>query len=164
MTTFKNSQGLTLSVVFMRIFIGWHFLYEGVIKAYNPEWTSKGYLASAEGWFQGFFQWLSTDGLVGTVDTLNIVVLLFVGFTLVLGVLEKPGAIAGILLLFMYYLAHPAFPGMNPGVAEGSYWIINKNLIELAALAVLFHAPTGSVFGLDRLFKARSNELKTSES
>ncbi len=164
MTTFKNPQGLTTSVIFMRLFIGWHFLYEGVIKAYNPDWTAKGYLASAEGWFQGFFQWLSSDGLIGTVDTLNVVALLFVGFTLVLGVLERPGAIAGALLLLMYYLAHPAFPGLNPGVAEGSYWIINKNLIELAALAVVYQAPTGTVFGLDRLFKSKSNELKTSES
>ena len=24
--------------VLLRILIGWHFLYEGVIKAYNPSW------------------------------------------------------------------------------------------------------------------------------
>ena len=40
-----NVQGYAL--VLLRILIGWHFLYEGVIKAYNPSWTSRGYLLSA---------------------------------------------------------------------------------------------------------------------
>ena len=41
-----NNQTLTRTqswaLVLLRIFIGWHFLYEGVIKAYNPAWTSRG--------------------------------------------------------------------------------------------------------------------------
>ena len=34
---------------------------------------------------------------------------------------------------------------------EGSYLLVNKNLIELAALAVLWLFPTGKIIGLDRL-------------
>jgi thiosulfate dehydrogenase [quinone] large subunit len=33
---------------------------------------------------------------------------------------------------------------------EGSYLIVNKILIELAALLVILAYPTGQVFGLDR--------------
>lgn len=143
-------------LIIMRVLIGWHFLYEGVIKLYNPLWTSKGYLASSEGPFSGLFQWLSTDGIVGVVDTLNVAVLVIVGLTLILGILERWGAVFGIGLLLLYYLSHPAFPGLDQGPAEGSYWIINKNLIEAAALGVIYAFPTAHLFGIKRLFQQRA--------
>ncbi|GAG09256.1 unnamed protein product, partial [marine sediment metagenome] len=34
---------------------------------------------------------------------------------------------------------------------EGSYLIVNKNLIEMCALFVLTIFPTGTIIGLDRL-------------
>jgi thiosulfate dehydrogenase [quinone] large subunit len=39
---------------------------------------------------------------------------------------------------------------------EGSYWLVNKNLIELVACWVIFQLPTGRYFGLDYL---RKNKL-----
>ncbi len=149
LTSFSKTQKNML--ILMRVLIGWHFLYEGVIKLYNPLWTAKGYLASSAGPFRGIFQWLSTDSLVGVVDTLNIALLMFVGLALILGLLERWAAIAGIVLLLMYYLAHPAFPGVPQGPAEGSYWLVNKNLIEAAALGVVFAFPTAQFFGVRRL-------------
>lgn len=153
MTKNNFSKGQLNSLVFLRLFIGWHFLYEGVLKMYDPEWTSKGYLASAEGFMKQLFQWMSGDGIVGIVDTLNIVILMFVGITLLLGIFEKAGAIAGFGLLILYYLAHPALPGLNQGVTEGNYWIINKNLIEAVALLVVFYFPTSIYFGLQGLIR-----------
>ncbi len=43
----KLTAGQSFGLVLLRILIGWHFLYEGIIKAYNPSWTSKSYLLSA---------------------------------------------------------------------------------------------------------------------
>jgi thiosulfate dehydrogenase [quinone] large subunit len=149
-STYSNTQKNVL--IIMRVLIGWHFLYEGVIKLYNPLWTAKGYLASSEGPLSGLFQWMSTDGLVGFIDTMNVAILMIVGLALILGILEKWGAILGILLLLLYYLSHPAFPGLNSGPAEGNYWIVNKNLIEAAALGVLYAFPTAHLFGIKRLF------------
>jgi len=34
---------------------------------------------------------------------------------------------------------------------EGSYLIVNKNLVEIAALAVIFFTGSGRVAGLDRV-------------
>jgi hypothetical protein len=34
---------------------------------------------------------------------------------------------------------------------EGSYLIVNRTLIEAAALGVLWYFPTGRIIGLDRL-------------
>ena len=52
-----------MRLVLLRILIGWHFLYEGVIKAYNPSWTSRGYLLSAS-ILKPFFNWLAGDSLI----------------------------------------------------------------------------------------------------
>ena len=77
-----NTQKLTgvqnFALVLLRILIGWHFLYEGVIKAYNPSWTSRGYLLSAS-IFKPFFTWLAGDSFISTIDMANIVGLIAVG-------------------------------------------------------------------------------------
>ena len=152
MTEIKKFWGLKDSIVLMRIFIGWHFLYEGIIKLYNPDWTSLGYLASAQGPLKTFFSALTNEAILSWVDGLNMAALLVVGLTFTLGIFEKKGALIGIGLLAMYYLAHPSFPGLVQLKAEGNYWFINKNLIELAACMVIYQLPTGNYFGLERIF------------
>jgi len=139
------------ALVMLRILIGWHFLYEGVIKAYNPSWTAKGYLLSAS-ILKPFFGWLASDPLISTINMLNIAGLMAIGISLLMGIKVRWGCVAGILLLAFYYLAHPPFPGLPQGPSEGSYWIVNKNLIEIAALLVIFQFPLTAVFGLERLW------------
>jgi len=151
MNTLYFSSAQRFALLALRILIGWHFLYEGVVKAYNPSWTAKGYLLSAS-ILKPFFTWLASDGLVSTINLLNIAGLMVVGISLLLGLKVRWGCLAGILLLAFYYLAHPPFPGLPQGPAEGSYWIVNKNLIEIAALLVIFQFPLTASFGLENLF------------
>ena len=35
-------------LLILRIVIGWHFLYEGIVKLTDPNWTSAGYLAESK--------------------------------------------------------------------------------------------------------------------
>lgn len=152
----QNHNKLKASVTLLRILIGWHFLFEGIVKLYNPEWTSFGYLATAQGPFDWFFTSLIGDSTIGWVDTMNIIALMIVGITFTLGIFERLGAIVGIGLLALYFFAHPPFPGLTQMNVEGSYWLVNKNLIELVACWVIFQLPTGRYFGLDYL---RKNKL-----
>jgi thiosulfate dehydrogenase [quinone] large subunit len=161
MTIHKNSWELKDSIVILRILIGWHFLYEGIIKLYNPDWTSFGYLASAQGPFKPLFTALTSESMLGWVDGLNMAALVIVGLTLTLGFFEKTGAFIGMALLALYYAAHPSFPWLTEVNAEGSYWFVNKNLIELAACLVIFQYPTSTYFGLERLFGKNKTSLKS---
>jgi len=158
-----NTQKLTgvqnFALVLLRILIGWHFLYEGVIKAYNPSWTSRGYLLSAS-IFKPFFTWIAGDTFISTIDMANIIGLIAVGVTLLIGIKVRWGCIAGIALLLLYYMAHPPFPGLPQGPAEGSYWLVNKNLIELVALIVIYQFPLTTVFGIEYFFN-RNKENST---
>jgi thiosulfate dehydrogenase [quinone] large subunit len=151
MTTQQLTAAQRNTLVLLRVFIGWQFLYEGVIKAYNPSWTSKGYLLSAS-ILKPLFAWLASESMISAIDFLNIAGLMAVGITLLLGIKVRWGCVGGILLLALYYLAHPPFPSLPQGPAEGSYWIVNKNLIEMAALFVIYQFPLTTVFGLEGLF------------
>jgi len=139
------------SLVALRLLVGWHFLYEGVTKLYNPYWTAKSYLLTSEGVLQPFFVWLAEEPMLGIVNVANMVLLIGVGMALMLGVLTRIAVVAGIVLLLMFYLAHPPLHGMSFGPGAGNFWIVNYNLIEIAALLLIYHFPTSRYFGLDVL-------------
>jgi thiosulfate dehydrogenase [quinone] large subunit len=133
--------------------VGWHFLYEGLAKVTNPQWTSVGYLQESQGWFSGWFQDLAlSEGAVLVVDVLNEWGLMLIGLALLVGMFTRTATVAGIVLLALYYLAAPPLPGFEYAMpTEGSYLIVNKVLVELAALVVILALPTGRQVGLDRL-------------
>jgi thiosulfate dehydrogenase [quinone] large subunit len=141
-------------LVALRLLIGWHFLYEGLVKVLNPKWTSLGYLMDSQGWFASMFNSMATDaGTLNVVNFLNEWGLLLIGLSLILGFFTRPGCVGGIMILLLYYLSHPPFIGsedlfMMP--REGSYLWVDRNLIEIAALATLYVFPTSGVFGLDK--------------
>ena len=146
------SKKQTNILVIFRLLIGWHFLYEGVTKLYNPGWTSVAYLNSATGPFKGLFVWLSGDGMITMVDYLNIIGLVGIGLALILGFWERIAGVAGFILLLFYYFSQPPFPGVEQIGTEGNYFLVNKNLIEAIGLLVIYYFPTGKYFGISLLF------------
>ena len=153
------SKGQLNVLIILRLLIGWHFLYEGLIKLFNPAWTAQGYLSGSTGPFQGMFQALGGESMIGMIDIVNIAVLIIVGLGLILGFWTRLAAIAGIVMLALYYLSYPPFPWVEQtGPAEGTYLFINKNLIEMLALFVLLKFPTAQYFGLESLL---NKKLKT---
>jgi len=149
-TNYSNRQ-LTLLVV-LRVLIGWHFLYEGLSKLVNPDWSSVAFLLDSQGFLSSFFQSLATNpDVLKIVDFLNIWGLILIGLGLILGLFSRLSIIAGMLLLGMYYISHPPLVGLSYSVpSEGAYLWVNKNLIEIAALAVLLVFPSWKQIGLDR--------------
>jgi len=156
-THYSNCQIITLT--FLRVLIGWHFLYEGLLKLNTPGWTAKSYLLGSVGPFSSIFQALaSNQTILSIVDHMNEWGLVIIGLGIFIGLFEKPLKIGGILLLLLYYLAYPPFPGLTINApVEGSYYIVNKNLIEMAALMVLLMFPSGHITGIDSYIFKRKN-------
>lgn len=95
----------------------------------------------------------SHPALLNTMDFLNIWGLILIGLGLFVGLLARPLKLCGIALLLLYYLAYPPLASLAVNIpVEGNYWIVNKNLIELAALFVLYLFPSSQITGIDRLF------------
>jgi thiosulfate dehydrogenase (quinone) large subunit len=137
----------------LRILIGWHFLYEGLVKLYTPGWTAKAYLLGSVGPFSILFKGMAhSESVIHIVDILNEWGLVLIGLSLFIGLLSRPCKLLGMALLMLYYLAYPPFAGLDIIThVEGSYWIVNKNLIEMAALFVLYLFPSSHITGLDRI-------------
>ena len=155
--TYSNWQifGLT----FLRVLIGWHFLYEGLVKIYSPGWSAGPYLSGALGPFAPLFNDLAQNqNLLSVVDILNTWGLILIGLSLFIGFLTKPAKILGILLLLLYYFAYPPFAGLGANTyVEGNYWIVNKTLIEMAAVFVMLLFPSSHITGIDRFMKKTSS-------
>ncbi len=141
-------------LVILRIAIGWHFLFEGLTKIFNPGWSSIGYLLDSQGLFSGMFHAMAANpSVVATIDFLNIWGLTAIGLGLILGFLTQIATVAGIVILAFYYLSHPPFIGLEYAVpGEGNYFVVNKTLIEMITLWALYLFPTGKLIGLDRFF------------
>ena len=155
----------TLLIV-LRTLIGWHFLYEGYTKLLQPAWgrlgapvaawSSAAYLKAATGPLAEQFHWLGNVSWIGTLDLVVASALAAVGLSLMLGLFTQTGCLGALGLLSMFYLS--AIPmGLPEARAEGTYLIVNKNLIEAAAVLVLLSFRTGEIAGLDQLWRVRSD-------
>jgi len=152
------SNGQLSMLVILRLAIGWHFLYEGISKILNPNWSSIGFLLDSKGLFSGMFHSLAANpDVVHSIDFLNAWGLAAIGLGLITGLLTQIATIAGMVLLAFYYLSHPPLITSEYAIpSEGSYLWVNKNLIEFFALWVLFLFPSGNRIGLDRfIFKRK---------
>jgi uncharacterized membrane protein YphA (DoxX/SURF4 family) len=152
----KQHDGLTktqtIFLLILRIVIGWHFLYEGIVKILIPDWTSAGYLLSSRWIFSGWFHAIaSNETAIIIVDWMNIVGLILVGLALITGLMTRAACIGGIFMLALYYMANPPFIGTDFGIpTEGHYLFVNKNLVEMVALLVIMVFPTRSILRIDR--------------
>jgi len=154
-----------LLLVLLRMAIGWHFLYEGLAKLANPNWTSAGYLLDSEGFLKQFFYNLAANpDVLKIVDFLNIWGLILIGLGLILGVFTRAAIISGIVLMAFYYLSHPPFPGLKYTMpTDGSYLVVNKILIEALVLGVLLVFPTWREWGIDRYIFSSKGKVQRAE-
>ena len=168
------SRAQQVLLVSLRTLIGWHFLYEGYFKLITPgwgpdglplpAWSSAGYLRGATGPFAGVFHALASSAWIGTIDVIVPLTLVAVGLGLMLGLLTQAASLAGIMLLAMFYVSAIPTSGLPEPRLEGAYLLVNKNLIELIALAVVFAFRTGRIAGLDRLFSSSRTPVVLNEA
>lgn len=139
----------------LRILVGWHFLYEGIIKLLNPAWSAKMYLMGSQWIFSGLFhQMASSETTMRIVDLLNIWGLILIGLSLFLGLFVRWTSLMGSVMLLFYFVAYPPIAGHTFGtVTEGSYLWVNKTLIELFVLLAFVILPGQYFFGADRWIK-----------
>lgn len=149
--SYSNVQLLVL--VGARVLMGWYCLYEGMSKWMNPSWSAFAYLNDSQGWFAGFFHSLAASPTsLSIVNFLNVYGLIAIGLGLILGLFTRLATWSGILLIFLYFLSHPALAQVSYALPSGetALWV-NKNLLLVALLLVLLVYPTGREIGLDRL-------------
>jgi thiosulfate dehydrogenase [quinone] large subunit len=149
------------ALVVLRTLIGWHFLYEGLVKLVWPAWTragvpmghfsSAGYLRSSTGPLAGVFRSFADASWLPWLDLLMGWGLLLVGLGLMLGLFTQLACAGAIALLALFYLSWVPTSGVAATGTEGNYLFVNKNLVEAAAVFVVLAFRTGRIAGLDLL-------------
>lgn len=149
----KFPRGPMIAITVLRVVVGWHFLYEGISKLTSPSWSAAGYMKQARGPFAGLFRWLASQpNLLANADLITMWGLAIVGALLILGLFTRLASLGGIGFLLLFYFANPPFVGYFYSIpSEGSYLVVNKNLVELCALIVIFLTGSGRFAGLDRI-------------
>jgi thiosulfate dehydrogenase [quinone] large subunit len=149
----KLARWPMIAITVLRVFVGWHFLYEGIAKLTSPTWSAAGYLKQARGPFAGLFKWIASQPhLLENADLITMWGLTLVGLLLILGLFTRLASLGGIGFILLFYLCNPPFVGYFYSIpTEGSYLIVNKNLVELCALFVILVTGSGRFAGLDRL-------------
>jgi thiosulfate dehydrogenase (quinone) large subunit len=147
------ARGPMIAITVLRVLVGWHFLYEGLSKLTAPAFTAAGYLKQAKGPLAGTFHSLAANpDMLANANLITMWGLTLVGAFLILGLFTRLASLAGIAFVLMFYLAAPPWIGYFYAIpTEGSYLIVNKNLVEVAALAVIFFTGSGRFAGLDRI-------------
>ena len=130
----KLSRSAMIAITVLRVVVGWHFLYEGIAKLTSPSWSAAGYMKSVARPVRRFFHWIA--GQPNLLDKANLITmygLAFVGVLLILGLFTRLAAIARHRLRPAVLPCDPPFVGYFYSIpTEGSYLIVNKNLVECA--------------------------------
>ena len=147
------SRSAMIAITVMRVIVGWHFLYEGIAKLTSSSWSAVGYMRVSRGPFAAFFKWIASHPqLLDNANMITMYGLTIVGVLLMLGLFTRLAAVGGIGFVLLFYLCNPPFVGYFYSIpTEGSYLIVNKNLVELGALAVILLTRSGLFAGLDRI-------------
>lgn len=129
------------ALVFLRLTLGWIFLYAGISKFMTENWSAIGFLKSAK-MFQGMFSFFADPSVLPYVNVINKWALLLLGLSLVLGIFIRISAPFGAALMILYFLPR-GLPKPDPtSFIVDSHWVYAAGLFVLAA----FHA--GRVWGL----------------
>ncbi|MDR1223311.1 MAG: DoxX family protein [Tannerella sp.] len=141
-------------ITIIRIAVGWHFLYEGLVKLFSNNWSSESYLSNTYGLFSGVYHWLAASPeRLQVVDFLNIWGLILIGVALFVGIFIRMASLSGFLLLVLYYFAYPPF-GVSLLGGDGTLYIVDKILIEAAVLLfIAFSREKG--YGPENLFNLK---------
>ena len=165
--TNRYQNAVPIIFTLLRIFIGWHFLYEGLAKLFSP-WSSAGYLMGSQWLFSGLFHRIAENtALLNVVDLLVVLGLILVGVGLFLGLFTRISSAVGAFLILLFYIANPPFIGyLSETTGEGHYLIINKQIIEMAVLLLFVFLPKDFFWGVDRwIARLKENaKSKTRES
>ena len=99
-----------------------------------------------------------------SVDWANMLGLTLIGACLMLGLFTRFAAVCGAVMLGMFYLSMPPWPGLPEAPnSEGHYLFINKNVIEMIALLVIATSGVGRWFGLDAFLGAAAMRRRARE-
>ena len=131
-----------LSLVLLRLSLGWLMFYAGITKVLNPEWSAAGYLNGAKT-FAGLYRWLAGPGMLPVTNFINEWGLTLLGVSLMLGAFVRLSSLLGALLMLLYYFPVLEFPYVSRS------FLVDEHVIYALVLLYFAAVRAGRVWGLE---------------
>ncbi len=119
------NKGQKIILLALRLSLGWIFLYSGVTKILDPNWSAAGYLKSSQT-LPFLYDWFANANNIGWINLSNSWGQTLIGAALILGVFIRPAAVGGIIMMVLYYLPILHFPYVGKGTAS---FLVDQHVI-----------------------------------
>ena len=146
-----------LFLLLLRLGMGWLFLYAGISKIVDPDWTAAGFLQSSK-MLSDIYGWFALPGNIIFVDFLNEWGLTLIGVALIAGAAVKYASYFGILLMLLYY-----FPTLEFPYVSNQSFIVDSHIIYILVLLLFIGTRSGEMWGIDRYLKVHDILVKNEE-
>ncbi|OGH64724.1 MAG: hypothetical protein A3J66_00150 [Candidatus Magasanikbacteria bacterium RIFCSPHIGHO2_02_FULL_47_14] len=140
------------SFLFLRLAMGFLFLYAGLSKVTNPDWSAAGFLNGAKT-LAPLFHWFALPSNIGWVNALNEWGLTLLGASLIFGICVRLSSKLGIVLMLLYYI--PGLDGLYPNTHA---FVVDEHIIYIAVLALFASFRVGRFWGFDGWWVERLGE------
>lgn len=139
-----ESHSAKLSLLALRVALGWMMFYAGITKVLNPSWSAEGYLKSAKT-FPELYAFFASQQILPIVNFINEWGLTLLGVSLILGLCIRLSAPLGAVLMLLYYLPILTFP-----TVKTTAFIVDEHMIYIFVLLFFFAIKAGRIYGCDR--------------
>lgn len=132
-----------ISLLLLRLSLGWLFLYAGLSKVMGEQaFSAAGYLKGAQN-FTWLYEFFASTPMLPFTNFVNEWGQIAIGVSLILGIFVRFSAVAGVVMMLLYYFALP-FP--KP---DAHSFIVDDHIIYAAGLLVLAAFQAGQFWGLE---------------
>lgn len=131
-------------ILFFRLTMGWTFLYAASHQVFVPGWSVAGFLSHTTT-FNWLFGPMASPEIAPALSFLVSYGHLFIGLSLLVGLMVRVSAALGALMMLLYWMAHMDFPY----ISDTNNFIIDSHIVYAGALVFLIAKHAGHVWGLD---------------
>ena len=143
MTSFQK-----ISLLLLRISLGWLFFYAGITKVLDSTWSAAGYISGSKV-FAGFYTWLLQPNILPVINFLNEWGLTLIGAALILGVFVRFASFFGLVLMILYYL--PIYPP--------AHGLVDEHIIYSLVFLVLMGFGAGEILTASTWIQTRLHPM-----
>jgi thiosulfate dehydrogenase (quinone) large subunit len=131
-------------ILYFRLTMAWTFLYAASHQVFDQKFTIVGFLSHTKT-FHDLFAVFTTPTMAPITTFLVEYGHLLIGLSLLTGLMVRLSASFGVLLMFIYWLAHMDWPFIE----NTNNFIVDYHLVYGGVLVYLIVKQAGHVWGLD---------------
>lgn len=139
-----QTRSTRITITLLRLSMAWVFLYAASHQVFSTGFSVAGFLGHTTT-FNWLFAPLTAPAIAPVISFLVAWGHLLIGLSLLLGLMTRASALAGIALMLLYWMAHMDFPYVD----GPNNFLLDFHIVYALVLVLLIQTRAGHVHGLD---------------